>query len=140
MANLLQDTALSVTKALPAAGAAVATDPIDLGQSCGPAAGKADFVEDIDFLLTVPAVPNLADGKKITYDVQVAVDSAFTSPIEVYAALVVSTGAGGAGAAAVSQRFTLPTSVNQRYLRVNATVDAAGGDNTAKSMTVKALF
>jgi len=131
----VQDATFIQTKALPAAGASAATDPIDTGARTA----RGDFVADVEFRLTVPATPSLVDTKTITYSVETDDDVAFGSAKVINAGLVVSTGAGGAGAAAVDERFRLPTDV-ERYVRVKATVEAGGGDNTGVSMTFKALF
>ena len=131
----VQDATFIQTKALPAAGAAAATDPIDTGARTA----RGDFLADVEFRLTVPATPSLVDTKTITYSVETDNDVAFGSAKVINPGLVVSTGAGGAGAAAVDERFRLPTDV-ERYVRVKATVEAGGGDNTGVSMTFKALF
>lgn len=49
------------------------------------------------------------------------------------------TGAVGGGGAAVSQRVRLP-SVARRFLRATATVEAAGGNNTAVSFSLGLVF
>jgi hypothetical protein len=49
------------------------------------------------------------------------------------------TGAGGAGAAAVIRKVRLPSDVRQ-YIRAKVAVDAAGGNNTAKSLTMALVF
>jgi hypothetical protein len=84
--------------------------------------------------LTVPAVTALVDAKTIIYTFK---DSADYSSFAAIAALatVTSTGAGGVGAAAVSQAVPLPVAT-RRYVRVNAAVLTAGGDNTAVSYTL----
>ena len=129
----IQDSALVVTKALPAAAATAYTDALDLGET-----SPAVAVEKVEVLLTVPATPSLVDAKTIIYTFADSADnSSFTAIAEL--ATVTSTGAASAGAAAVSQRVKLPPSV-RRYVRVGATVLTAGGDNTAVSMTLAARF
>lgn len=128
----IQDALLTAVKALPAAGAAASSASIDLGQVLA-----ESINEKIDVLLTVPAVPALVDAKTITYVFEDSADNAAFAAIPELAS-VVSLGAGGLGAAAVSRRVKLPPST-RRYLRVTATVLAAGGDSTAVSLTLKVL-
>lgn len=128
----LQDASLVKTKALPAASAANATDAIDLGQTTlGPAA------DDIEVEISIPATPALVDDKTITLTLKDSADNSTYAAIPAVATLV-QTGAGGAGAAAASRRVKLPPST-RRYLRLDAAVLAAGGDNTAVSYTLKVL-
>ncbi len=86
----------------------------------------------------MPATPSLVDAKTITYTFQDSADGVS------YAAIadlptVVSTGAGGAGAAAVERQFKIPTTA-RRYLAVNAAVLAAGGSNIAVSFKLSLVF
>jgi hypothetical protein len=132
----VQDQELIETKALPAAGASAGTDAMDLGARTA----KAARIEPVEFELSCPAVPALVDTKTIIYAIQTDDDVAFGTPTTVYPAIVTLTGAGGAGAAAFAKRFRLATDNLERYLRATATVLADGGNNTAVSFTVKALF
>ena len=132
MPRLIQDASLTAVIALPAAAASSNTPGIDLGQTTLDAAH-----EKIDVLLTVPAVTALVDTKTIIYTFQDSADNSSFAAIPELSA-VTSLGAGGVGAAAVSRRVKLPGST-RRFLRVNAAVLAAGGDNTAVSMTLKVL-
>lgn len=123
-----KDYLLISTKALPAAGATANGDSIDLGASSSP--------EAVQFNLSVAAVPALVDAKTIIYTFE---DSADNSSFAAIAELstVTSTGAGGVGAAAVDRNVYLPPSV-RRYVRVSATVLAAGGSNIAVSFILTA--
>jgi len=123
------------TKALPAAGASAATDGFDLGALSSAGA----FLPEVEFEVQLPATPNLVDNKSITIDVETDSVSNFASPTKVIGELIKVTGSGGNGGAAATKRFRLPTDT-ERYVRVKATVDAAGGDNTAVSLTCQALF
>jgi hypothetical protein len=127
----IKDAALIKTKALPAAGAANATDSIDLQKV------DASF-EGIEVEIAVPALPSLADTKTVTVTLKDSADNATFAAIAELATLVL-TGAGGAGAAAASRVVRLPSST-RRYLRADIAVEAAGGDNTAKSATLSLLF
>ena len=133
MPRLIQDAALKVTKALPAAAATANSDSIDLGQS------TADTInESFSVKLSAPAVANLADTKTITYTFQDSADNSSFSAIPELATLV-QTGAGGVGASATTRTVRLPATA-RRYIRVSAAVASAGGDNTASSLTLQLLF
>lgn len=128
----LLDAALSKSKALPAAGAANYSTSIDLGSTkLGP---LADLIE---IEIAIPATPSLVDDKTIILTLKDSADDSTFAAIAAVGTLTV-TGAGGAGAAAASLRVKLPPAT-RRYLRVDAAVLAAGGDNTAVSYTLKAF-
>jgi len=128
----LADAALTKTKALPAAAAANYTNSIDLGQTTlGPMA------DEIEVLVEIEATPSLVDAKTITLTLKDSADDSTFVAIPTLAT-VVQTGASGAGASANSVRFKLPPST-RRYLRLDAAVLTAGGDNTAKNYTLKVL-
>lgn len=127
----IKDAALIQSKNLPAAGASASTTAIDLQ------AVDASF-ERIEVEIAVEAVPALADTKTNTVTLE---DSADNSSFAAIAALstVVQTGAGGTGAAAVTRQVRLPSGA-RRYLRATSAIAAAGGDSTAKKMTLSLLF
>ena len=119
--------------ALPAAGAANFTASIDLGTTLpGP------MVDYFDVLVELPATPSLVDAKTITLTLKDSADGVTFTAIPSLAPIV-STGAGGAGAAAISQTYKLPPTV-RRYIRLDQAVLAAGGDNTAVSGSVSLVF
>jgi hypothetical protein len=134
MLNLrtLKDLNLSVSTALPAAGAAITGVGID---TVGVNPGR---IPNVELFLEVPATPLLVDAKTIIYSFYDSADGV------TYAAMadlptVTSLGAGGVGAAAVSRRFKIPISA-RRYIAVNAAVLAAGGSNIAVSFTLSLVF
>lgn len=131
-ARNLRDLDFEVTKALPAAAATAYTDGLDLGQT------KVQSLEAIEFEISLPAVPDLVDAKTITISVQDSADDSSYAAVDP-AITTVITGAGGVGAAAKTVRFRLP-SQTRRYVRLKTDVLTAGGDNTAKSVTLAALF
>lgn len=133
MVRSIKDALLSVTKACPAAGANNNSDSIDLGSVTAEAAP-----ESFDVLITAPALPALVDAKNATITLQDSADNAAFAAIPGLATFV-RTGAGGAGAAAATRQVKLPAST-RRYLRFNNAVDAAGGDSTAKSITLDLVF
>lgn len=128
----LADANLTKTKALPAAAAANYSNSIDLGQTTlGPAA------DHIEVEISIPATPALVDDKTIILTLKDSADDSTFTAIPAIATLT-QTGAASAGAAAASRRFKLPPSC-RRYLRLDAAVLTAGGDNTAVSYTLKVL-
>jgi hypothetical protein len=137
MSYAIQDAATNITKALPAAASTAAnSDGIDTGKGT---TGRQ--LADIEFLLSAPAVTTtmVPDTKTITYKIQHDNDSAFGSPTTLFDAVIVQTGAGGAGAAAATYRFRLPSTA-ERYIRAVATTGADTTDSSAVSMTLKALY
>lgn len=126
----LQDASHTKTKALPAAAASNASASIDLGSTVlGP---KAD---DLEVEISIAATPALVDDKTITLTLKDSADDSTFAAIPSIATLV-QTGAGGVGAAAASRRLKLPPDC-RRYIRLDAAVLTAGGDNTAVSTTLK---
>jgi len=90
--------------------------------------------------LTAPAltVGELADTQTITYSIEMDDNAAFSSATVLAASVLVQTGAGGAGAAAGTHRFKLPSNC-ERYVRHKATKAGASNASTA-SMTSQILF
>lgn len=131
--RFLKDTALKVTKALPAANANVNSASIDLG-----AAAPGISLEGVELDVAIEALPSLADAGTCTVTVQDSADDATFVAVAGLATLV-STGAGGVGAAAKSRRIRLPANV-RRYVNVNTAVSNGGGDNTAKVVTAQLVF
>lgn len=128
MNRTFQDALLKKSKALPAAAAANYTDSIDLGVT------NLSEGQVIEAEIAIPATPSLVDDKTITLTLKDSADN------ETFAALdgvstVVRTGAGGAGAAAKTLNVFLPRGT-RRYVRLDAAVLAAGGDNTAISYSL----
>lgn len=128
----IRDAQLKTTKAMPAAAANNNHDGIDLGAVTPGVTG-----EGVEVLLTVPALPALADTKIATFTFQDSADNATFAAIPELATLT-RTGAGGVGSAATTRCVRLPSTA-RRYIRVNQAVEAAGGDSTAVSTTVEVL-
>ena len=127
-----RDADKTVVKTLPAAAANANTPTIDLEQTIG------GIIESIAFEIALPALPDLVDAKTVIVTVQDSADNvAFTALDPAISTSVV--GAGGIGSAAKTVRFRLPPHA-RRYIQLNLAVLAAGGDNTAKSVTFSALF
>lgn len=129
MNKLRKDALLTVTRSMPAAAAANNSTGIDLGYVSPSDAGVVG-----DLVITVPALPSLANATTITITVQDSADnSSFTALAGI--STFVFTGAGGVGAAANSRRIRLPSNV-RRYVGVNVATLTGGGDNTAVSLTL----
>lgn len=125
----MKDTLLIKTKALPAAGASALTDAIDLGVAT---ADKLGLPKKVRFSL--PALASLADDKNCTVELFDCDTAGGTYAVVPTTGNMAVTGAGGAGAAAKAWEFFLPPHCRQ-FVKGKATVDASGGDNTAKSLT-----
>lgn len=132
----VRDTEFITTKALPNGAATVNSDGLDLRamSSRGVRPGACELK------ISAPALDtnDLPDTKTMKYDVECDEDSGFGSPKTLAKEVLVQTGSGGAGAAAATARYRLPSDT-ERYIRVNATNDGTG-DASDKSMTVEVLF
>lgn len=130
-----KDAKLTKSKALPGSATSVNTDGIDLELT-----SRSHLVADFELTISAPALTTseLADTKTMKYDVECDSDSGFGSPRVIAKEVIVQTGAGGAGAAAKTARFRLPTDC-ERYVRVKATNDASG-NASGKSVTVSLGF
>lgn len=129
-----KDAQKIVTLALPAANANANSDSIDL-EAVAPGA----TAEAIELEVALPATPSLADDKDITIHLEDSADDSTFADIASLASIVdtgVATSQGGAG---VTRVYKLPPDV-RRYIRINAAVEDAGGDNTGVSVTVSLLF
>jgi len=127
----LKDAELIRTVALPAAGASASTASIDLSAT-------TQTESHFEVEVAVPALPNLAEDKTATVTLEDSADDASFAAVAGLAPLEVTGGTGG-GASAASLRVRLPNSA-RRHLRATADVEAAGGDNTAASVTLALIF
>jgi hypothetical protein len=129
------DGNLTVSKALPSGASAVTSNGIDLGEGA-----TGTWVTPSEFLLEAPAVTTamLADAATIKYDVITSASSDMSNPVTLQSTILTQTGAGGAGAAAGTKRFQVPTDT-LRYVAVKATKSAAGDASTV-SMTLSLRF
>ena len=135
MAYGMQDASLNVSKALPAGAEAVNSDGIDLRKST-----LGEHLADVEFVLSAPALAtgDLGDSHTMKYKIQMDNDSAFGSPTDLMVDVIIQTGAGGAGAAAATYTFKLPSNV-ERYIRFVATASNAD-DASGKSATLEPSF
>ena len=133
---LVVDKLLQVTRALPAAAETVTSTGIDLGLS--PDSRFGDHMGEL--LLEAPALAVGELGNGNTQKWHIYQDSAANFGGEELLAtdVLVQTGANGAGAAAKTVRFALPSDV-KRYLRVKITASTAL-DTSAKSGKISLVY
>lgn len=134
----LKDAGVKITRALPASTTAVTTTtPIDTGKgTTGHQPGE------MEFLLSAPLVTTaqLPDTKTFTYKIIHSVNADLSSPADLLPGVIVQTGAGGAGAAAATFRFRLPSDA-RRYIGFVITPSASGtGDASGATATLEGLF
>lgn len=129
MSRKIEDANVAAELELPAAAATANTAAVKITKSA----------ENFQVVFGHEAVPSLADGKTLTLTLQDSADGSSNWAAVSSVATVVSTGAAGAGAEAKASKISLPPTV-KAFIRVNAAVEAAGGDNTAKKFYVKAKF
>lgn len=123
------DTNLQTTKALPATASNNAHDGID--------SGTGPHRERMEVFVDVPATPNLADTKTITFALESSADNSTFAAVSPAQSGVI-TGAGGSGADAAEFRFSIPSTAD-RYLRVTQTAVSSAGDSTGVTATVSLL-
>jgi len=127
------DAALEKTKALPGGASSATTDGIDLGH--GAQATHPAGLAELELEAPALATGELGDTETMTYIIEHDDNADFSAAATLNVGTLVQTGAGGAGAAAASERFRLPTDV-KRYVRAKAT-NSAAGDASGKSMTLR---
>lgn len=137
MSFAVKDSQLVLTKALSNGAGNTATDPIDLGHN---AALLGRNLADMEILIEMPALTTTELPDTNTYIMSIETDdnAGFSSAKILHANVQQQTGAGGAGAAALSTRVRLPTDC-ERYVRVKGTKTGTG-NVSAKNMTVSLLF
>jgi hypothetical protein len=128
-----KDAALTVTKALPAAGAATNTPSIDLG------ANPAAVLEGMEMELSIQALPNNVDADHgITAKLQDSEDGVTFADIAMLPSVSLA-GTPVSGSIVMTKAFKMP-SHTRRYVQANLAASAGAGDNTAKSATLTPLF
>jgi hypothetical protein len=124
-----QDLLLTVSRALPAQNTSAATSAIDLGSVLPDTA-----LESIELVISVPAT-TCATGQTITLTPQDSADNSAWAALSRVAPLVL-TGASNATAATGELRYRLPSNT-RRYFRVNITMSATTGDQTAITAIIR---
>lgn len=137
MSFQLADEQLKQTAALSNGAGATQITGFDLGHN---AAQLGRNLADFEIKIEMPALTTteLPDAQTYTMSIETDDNSGFSTATVLHASVQVQTGAGGAGAAAKSTTFRLPTNV-ERYVRVKGTKTGTG-NVSAKSMTVSLLF
>lgn len=123
----IKDAELTKSFALPNGAATTNSAGIDLATS-----NRGDFVADCELVVNAPACTTgqLGDTQTLTYSVRHDDNADFSTDSELMPAVVVQTGAGGAGAVAAEKRLRLPLNV-KRYVRVRCVKTGASNASTA---------
>lgn len=124
----IQDASLSVSAALPAAGATANTDALDLQGGTG----------KVELNVKVDANTTLVAAKSVTVKVQES-DDGVSFKDAPWAGIQTITGKTGNGSDEFNQRIAIPTT-GKRYIRLTATAAADAGNNTANSFSLIAMF
>lgn len=135
----LQDASLTLTRALPSAASTTVTSATSI--DTGVTSSVAIQPGQMEFILTAPALntTQLPDTRTVTYNIIVSAAANLGTPTTLLAAAIVQTGAGGAGAAAASTRFRIPSALPgsaSRYIGFTAVTGASTGDCSAASATL----
>jgi len=131
-ARNIQDAALQLTKALPAAGASNQSDALDLGAVGGI---KPECVE---VEIQVPAIAaHVTTSSDITLKLQDSADNSSFADVDAIHQTVIP-GVAVTGSVAKNARFRLP-SQTRRYVRFNQACGATD-NNTGSSIVYKFLF
>lgn len=135
MALSLKDASLKNTKALPTGAATIVGAGFDLGHG-----SKGDMVAQCELQIEAPAlaVGELPDTETVIYHAYHSDASDYAGETLLYGNVITQTGAGGAGAAAVTKQLRLPVDV-KRYVRIKA-VKSDATDASAKSMVTRLVF
>lgn len=137
MSYQVRDKSLVVSKALSNGAGSVVSDGIDLGHGTHPQVVLPEFEIEIDApALTTTLLPNT---ETMTYDIEHDDDPAFGTVATALKSVVVQTGAGGVGAAAIAgTKARLPSTV-KRYIRMKVTKTGTGNASTV-SGTMRLVF
>lgn len=132
---LRKDATHIITRALPNGANTVNSTAIDLELGA-----NADFVGNQELLISAPALAtaDLPDTKTMKYHVVHDDDSDISDGTVLASEVIVQTGAGGAGAAAATARFRLPSNV-KRYVGLRAVNDGTG-DASDKDATLEMVY
>lgn len=123
-----KDAKLIKETALPAAGASASSEIIDAWAA----------VRNAEIALEIPALANLANGKKATVKIQESADGS-TFADAPWAASLSLTGATSGGSAQSELRIGIPSTA-KRFLKAVASVEADGGNNTAAKFVFALAF
>lgn len=137
MSFAVKDAQLIQTKALSNGAGSTVTDGWDLGHN---AALLGRNLADFELLIEAPALTTteLPDTETYKYSIETDDNAAFGSAKVLHTDVMQQLGAGGAGAAAKSERVRLPSNC-ERYVRVRGTKTGTGNPS-AKVFTVSLMF
>jgi hypothetical protein len=137
----VQDSAVSVSRALPsAASTTVNSTGIQL-QGGGVKLNSGDFLANVEFVISAPALTTTMapDTKTMTYNVVMSDKSDMSSPTTLIAGAIVQTGAGGAGAAAATYTFRVPVDVlNYLFLQVVSGANITDSSSLSATLSLRA--
>jgi hypothetical protein len=133
-AQNLEDSSVNVSATLPTGTASANTGSIRLASSSGVNLTNVDYSAELPAQLTA----GLPDGVKLTVDIKYSANADLSSPATLYPGFIVQTGAGGAGAAATSKKFRIPSDISG-YLFASVTGSASTNAATG-SLALKAKF
>ncbi len=123
------------TATLPAAAGSTFSAGIDMNPSGAPFGLRGMCLWAGAPALTTTQLPN---GQTMVYDLQVATDAAFTTPVTQAAAVIAQTGAGGVGSAGATGKAEIAPQSSYRFARLKATGSASIGDCSALLATLHA--
>lgn len=125
--NTMRDAALELSRALPN-GAATVTTTAGI-QIKG--ATTDEFSAPMEFEIDAPSIATglLADAATMKYSIVHATDPAMSDAAVLAADVLVQTGAGGAGAAAVKTRWRAPSN-SRAFIGLRAVNSGAGNAST----------
>ena len=134
--RLRRDATYIETKALSNGAGAVNSSGFDLGALNA----RGERPENVEGYISAPALTTtqLPDTETMTYKVQHAASSDYSDAVTLADAVLVQTGAGGAGAAAATARYRIPSDCS-RYVRIVATKTGTG-DCSGLSLTHELKF
>ena len=135
----ITDASFVKTIALGTSDGTVVTVGMDLGALSDRGARLEQG--DCELQIEAPALntTQLPDADTNTYSIETDDDVAFGSAKIIADKVIVQTGGGGAGAAAVTERFRLPSKC-ERYVRVKSILAGTTGDCSAATLTASLLF
>ena len=134
----VMDATLIETKAWPAAGATAYSDSIDLKHVSSTLGLTGVPNPRVEFKIELPALANLVATKYAKATMQhSADDSSFT---DVETGHYWSQTAGTANGVSAVEGYWKPGADTKRYIRLKLEVEDSGGNNTASSVTMSAVF
>jgi hypothetical protein len=144
MSFAVKDADVKKTVALPNGAATTYLTP---GFDLGITTPQGRMLADVEWLLSAPALntTQCPDAKTVKYSIMLdTVDPVDGSSTLYLTDLITQTGAGGAGAAAATKKFRLPSDLSNilssaRILGVRV-VGSASGDASGATATLEAVF